>query len=410
MAKIQVCLIDDEKNIANFYQRMIKDKYYDLIDINTFYFANDLIAFSHNNKIDLLICDIDMPEKDGISLAKELRKSYADLEIIFLTGMNNFNNAYQALQISNVSYILKIDAEDFLNDMISKKIKNINERNTSYKKMSSIEENNYNLQDALISQTFSKVLNGDPIKTENFVPSLMFLLTLASGEGLKTSQKKDIAKLIRDSLSIKVGELLEFSSGKWVFLKTPVVDPKKLLADTEHLCKSIIEITNDFCLCVYTSKPSLAKDFHFTFENLIQYASKITDMDNIVHVECLADDNEELRVIEEDNQRLNDIKQYIWDHMETDVSLNSIANYLHYNPSYLSRLFKQKYQCNIKDFIIETKLKKAENLLTDTDLFVKEIASKLGFDSISHFFRIFKKVYGLAPNEYRANSQRNRKK
>ena len=147
-----------------------------------------------------------------------------------------------------------------------------------------------------------------------------------------------------------------------------------------------------------------------TYDNLSQYVSRVADSSKMVHVECLTSANEVMNLINEDNKLLDEIKKYIWDNMETDVSLNSIASYLHYNPSYLSRLFKQKYDCNIKDFILNTKLKKGESLLVNTDLFVKEIAQKLGFDSISHFFRLFKNVYGVSPNEYRAKYQTKIKK
>lgn len=402
MKKINVCLIDDEKNIANFYHRMIENEFSDKINIHCFYFANDLLMHAKNHNIDLLVCDIDMPEKDGISIARELRTKFENMEIIFLTGMNNFNNAYQALQIENVSYILKIDAEDKLTNVIQTKLINIFERNNSYTKMTSIEEINYNLQDELISKTLLKLLKGEKVKDSNFSPSLLFILSNASGENLTNKQKEMIGKMIRKQLSIKVGELLEIRDGEWFFLKPYRANEfDQLKKDVEQLCHDIIKITNDCCLCVYTAYPKEAKDFQATYENLSLYASKIVSSTDLIHVECLTLDNAQLKEIEEDNQRLTDIKQYIWDHMENDVSLNTIAAYLHYNPSYLSRLFKSKYHCNIKDFIIETKLKKAENLLVDTDLFVKEIVQKLGFDSLSHFFRLFKKVYGISPNEYR---------
>ncbi|MCI5745946.1 MAG: helix-turn-helix domain-containing protein [Erysipelotrichaceae bacterium] len=407
MKKIDVCLVDDERNIANYYHRMIENEFNKQINSHCFYFANDLLAYAKENCIDLLICDIDMPEKNGIDIANDIRKKYPNMEIIFLTGMNNFNNAYQALQIENVSYILKIDAEDKLINVVQAKINNILQRNQSYTKMNSIEEINYNLQDELISKTLLRLLKGEKVKDINFSTSLLFILNIASGENLTNKQKENISKMIRKQLDIKVGELLEISAGKWFFLKPfPFEDSIKLQKNVEQLCQDIVKITNDCCMCVYTSFATESKDFKSTYENISLYASNIVSSSKLVHVECLTLENEKLKEIKEDNQRLTIIKQYIWDHMEKDVSLNSLAAYLHYNPSYLSRLFKAKYNCNIKDFIIETKLKKAESLLVDTNLFIKEIVIKLGFDSLSHFFRLFKKVYGVSPNEYRINAQK----
>lgn len=407
MKKIDVCLVDDERNIANYYHRMIENEFNKQINSHCFYFANDLLAYAKENCIDLLICDIDMPEKNGIDIANDIRKKYPNMEIIFLTGMNNFNNAYQALQIENVSYILKIDAEDKLINVVQVKINNILQRNQSYTKMNFIEEINYNLQDELISKTLLRLLKGEKVKDINFSTSLLFILNIASGENLTNKQKENISKMIRKQLDIKVGELLEISAGKWFFLKPfPFEDSIKLQKNVEQLCQDIVKITNDCCMCVYTSFATESKDFKSTYENISLYASNIVSSSKLVHVECLTLENEKLKEIKEDNQRLTIIKQYIWDHMEKDVSLNSLAAYLHYNPSYLSRLFKAKYNCNIKDFIIETKLKKAESLLVDTNLFIKEIVIKLGFDSLSHFFRLFKKVYGVSPNEYRINAQK----
>ena len=408
MRKIQVCLIDDEKNIADLFFYIVKKEFKESINLDVFYFSEDLLDFSKNNHIDLLICDIDMPVKDGISLASEIRKANENPEILFLTGMNNFENAYKALQIENVSYILKLDADEKLISVIKAKIESINSRNKMSDDIESIEKENYSLQDALISDMLYKLLKGENVKGETFDPSLMFLLNIASGNVIANNKRKEIAKLIKSELNIKVGELIEVDSGKFVFLK-----PHKEEGLDERLnevCKKVVELTNNYVLCVYKSSLVSSNEFMLTYDNLSQYVSRVADSSKMVHVECLTSANEVMNLINEDNKLLDEIKKYIWDNMETDVSLNSIASYLHYNPSYLSRLFKQKYDCNIKDFILNTKLKKGESLLVNNDLFVKEIAQKLGFDSISHFFRLFKNVYGVSPNEYRAKYQTKIKK
>ncbi len=71
-------------------------------------------------------------------------------------------------------------------------------------------------------------------------------------------------------------------------------------------------------------------------------------------------------------------------------------------PTHLSEKFKQVTGVKFVDYVARTRFEKARKLLEDVDLRVSEIAFAVGFQSLSQFNRVFKKLSGKSPTEYRA--------
>jgi len=86
------------------------------------------------------------------------------------------------------------------------------------------------------------------------------------------------------------------------------------------------------------------------------------------------------------------------------ITLPFIADMVHFNPSYLSRLFKKVTNVSISDYIMECKLTQAKHLLADSDTKIQDIAENLGYTSQSNFARVFKKATGMTPNDFRSQS------
>lgn len=95
------------------------------------------------------------------------------------------------------------------------------------------------------------------------------------------------------------------------------------------------------------------------------------------------------------------VKAYIHSHLDGDTSLYILAEHVHLSPEYLLRVFKQKEDITILQYINDLKLEKAKNLLQDTQLQMKEIAVTLGFTSAGYFGRFFKSRMGITPHMYR---------
>jgi two-component system, response regulator YesN len=95
------------------------------------------------------------------------------------------------------------------------------------------------------------------------------------------------------------------------------------------------------------------------------------------------------------------IKSYTEQNLDKELSLTRLADELHFNPSYLSRLFKHVTGKSVSEYIAEIKINKARELLSKSNMKINEIAGSLGFESSSYFTRFFKKYTDLGPQEYR---------
>ncbi len=95
------------------------------------------------------------------------------------------------------------------------------------------------------------------------------------------------------------------------------------------------------------------------------------------------------------------MQRYVQANIHSDLSLVRIAEAMFFNPSYLSRLYKQYTGNNLSDYIHEVKLGAAKRMLADAGMKVNDVAEKLGFNSAAYFSTYFRKMTGKSPQEYR---------
>jgi AraC-like DNA-binding protein len=84
-----------------------------------------------------------------------------------------------------------------------------------------------------------------------------------------------------------------------------------------------------------------------------------------------------------------------------DLSLDMIADRLGFTASYVSRYFKEKTGSNFSDCLNEVRIKKAKEMLGTSNSQVRDIATRVGYVNVTSFIRMFKKVTGMTPSDYR---------
>ncbi|PQP81446.1 DNA-binding response regulator [Paenibacillus sp. PCH8] len=101
------------------------------------------------------------------------------------------------------------------------------------------------------------------------------------------------------------------------------------------------------------------------------------------------------------NVVIHSLCSYVKENLEKDLSLVRLAELHHFNPSYLSRFFKQEMGINLSEFIDDYRIRRAKELLQNTDLMIREVALQVGYEAAHSFTRLFKKLTGMTPQEYR---------
>ncbi|WP_262678206.1 helix-turn-helix domain-containing protein [Paenibacillus sp. J5C2022] len=95
------------------------------------------------------------------------------------------------------------------------------------------------------------------------------------------------------------------------------------------------------------------------------------------------------------------IIEILHDRIHEKITLDMLANAVNLNASYLCRIFKQDTGKSMFQYINELKVNYAVQLLKQKDVRVKEVAYKVGIDNPFYFNRLFKKMIGLSPSEFR---------
>jgi AraC-like DNA-binding protein/ligand-binding sensor protein len=95
-------------------------------------------------------------------------------------------------------------------------------------------------------------------------------------------------------------------------------------------------------------------------------------------------------------------KEYIYEHHTEELSLARAAKAVNMSTFYFCKMFKKVTGINFTDYLSRVRIEKAKNLLLNPNLRVSEIAFEVGFQSLTHFNRVFKKLLGQSPTEYRA--------
>ena len=124
----------------------------------------------------------------------------------------------------------------------------------------------------------------------------------------------------------------------------------------------------------------------------------ITDLLTDILLNCNAS---EKRIDESTKETLKAVDNYITINYQNAISLDDIAEHVHLNVNYLSRLYKTNTGTTIHETLLTFRINKAKDLLINTDMKIADIAEQVGFQSANTFIRCFKKQVQMNPLAYR---------
>lgn len=95
--------------------------------------------------------------------------------------------------------------------------------------------------------------------------------------------------------------------------------------------------------------------------------------------------------------------EYIQENYNHDISLNKLCEITNMNRTSLNERFKQQFSCTCMEYLLNYRLKIAQELLSNTNMRLDEIAENCGFKYGSYFTKQFTKRLGISPSKYRKN-------
>jgi len=130
----------------------------------------------------------------------------------------------------------------------------------------------------------------------------------------------------------------------------------------------------------------------------------ITDMqDWLQHVIGMA--FKQADAIKETDTVIETVKRFIALNMDQDLSREQLAEQVFLNPDYLSRMFKKETGYSVSEYILVERINRAKSLLSQTNIPISSVASSVGYTNFSHFAKIFKKMVGTGPTEFRSRHE-----
>ena len=94
-------------------------------------------------------------------------------------------------------------------------------------------------------------------------------------------------------------------------------------------------------------------------------------------------------------------KTYIREHLQDDITLADIARAACTSSFYICKLFKKTTGLNLMEYISRLRIERTMELLPNPNLRISEIAFEVGFQSLTHFNRVFRQIVGEAPSTHR---------
>ncbi|OIB03689.1 DNA-binding response regulator [Paenibacillus sp. LC231] len=109
----------------------------------------------------------------------------------------------------------------------------------------------------------------------------------------------------------------------------------------------------------------------------------------------------ELEQVTIESKVIRQVKDYVKDHHQGDISLSDAAEDVYLSPGYLSILFKKETGENFSKYLTDYRLRRASYLLKHSNMKVNDIAGAVGIDNHSYFAKLFKSKFGVSPLQYR---------
>lgn len=298
------------------------------------------VEFCEKFDPDIIFMDIKMPVMNGIKATEIIKKKDKDKIVIILTAYDDFEFAQKCIKAKADDYILKPARREVVLETIRKHIDIIKSKGS--------------ISESYIQTFTSKIKSIDYVGAKEKLNEIIYKISIddyKNEEVLKVNSTKIVNSMLKasDELGLESNKMKDSHINKKISSMNGILEIRKWL-----------------------------------FQILSNIFREIIDK----KIGCPDD-------------HLNLIINYIEMNYHKGISLEDVANYVNLNSSYLSKLFKEQYNINISTYITNRKMERAKELLENSDMSVLNIAMELSYNESNYFSKVFKKVVGMTPSQFK---------
>ena len=334
---------------------------YDYVNIIKCSKSNDSLNMIIKNNPDIIIFDIDMKIGNGLDLLWKIRNdNISNAKVIIITKYSSFEYAQRAIRLKIEDFLLKPINYDYFIESIKRVLESIDnnlDKCVSTKYLRCTEKRSNNLEKQI---KFNNATNMDESYSEYIINAIIYNIYCENIDGINSIIDEYCFYLKRVYSQEEIFEIIK------VFINSL----NKLIIDIFRynmvlkVCFDKFEIDkfsyiiNDYC------------------KKVIIYYVENTSF--IVRKACI----------------------YIKNNFYRQITLNDVSQHLEVSYFHISKVLSTEYNIKISDMINNLRLQEAIKQLK-TNKRIKEISLNLGFHSQNYFTKIFKKIIGMTPHEFR---------
>ena len=446
----QVLLVDDEYMILNGLKKIIDWKSLGFQIVAKAENAKEGLSVLEQQRIDLVVTDVTMPEINGLEFIEAAQKEHHNFEFMILSGYQEFDYLKGGMQLGAVNYLMKpVNKFELIESL--KKIKTRLDQQNEQKNQQEIyqellfsqwlnEELDEASEEEIIGQISEKQRRivliqlsriHDPLINtwlkehqqifyyqRNYGDRILITLLLEADEvdGFCCFVQENIPDqewLISigeetDSLdkipeTFQQEQTIDFSSFRRVLQNKRLDDAQKMITDFFEQFQLAAMMPEDIRYSSFLLFMEIQRELiDLEDEEYLQGIEKIHQAKTVQELHQLL-----LSFVQKHQRQkkysgnVEKVIEILHQHYQEPLTLKEVSESLHLNVMYLGQLFKKETKKSFSAYLNHLRMEKAKQLLLHSNQNVNEIASEIGYNNTTYFSKLFKKIVGRSPKEYR---------
>lgn len=418
---MRVLLVDDLQAIVDSLKNGVHWETVGVEHLYTACSAKEAKLILMNFNVDVLLCDIEMPEENGLELVTWAKERFPELECIFLTAHAEFDYVKEALHIGSFDYILQPVKFDEVEAVLKRAGKKLQKKQRQ-EKLADITQRAIDQGSKVLEVMLSRITQGKEADANQVCRDYQYMcsyffeecvvyqavITIVRWRKITNMRKpEEMRQMLSSILSTLFEEgtvkIAAASTGEEQFWLMVFADKRSVTIEvwqqkiTEF--HEFIDKNMDFQIVVFLAEEEAAQDYVSVFHSLSHQEQENQEQ----HSGIIFRKKEKKRG-RRWNPAIEAAISYIEKNLNKNVSRSEVAREVHLSEEYFSRLFRQETGDTFKDYLLMVKMEAAKDILIKTQLSVGIVASKVGYSNFSHFSQMFKNYTGLTPQEFRKNN------